>query len=168
MALVTARTFANNNVRPPAVAGTFYPGNAAELEASVRQYLERAKRAIGVTDGPPPKAVIAPHAGYVYSGLTAAAVPAVVPAVARRRAATVNSMLACIGTGIWGLVLHYDSNVEFKREMNPDLEGWTLTWEALHAKSPPSLAPGAMAWIGVLGLVYAYGKRNPRPPDQGS
>ena len=78
------------------------------------------------------------------------------------------SMLACIGTGIWGLVLHYDSNVEFKREMNPDLEGWTLTWEALHAKSPPSLAPGAMALIGVLGLVYAYGKRNPKPPDQGS
>ena len=73
MALVTARTFANSNVRPPAVAGTFYPGERAELEASVRQYLERAKTEIGVTDGPAPKAIIAPHAGYVYSGLTAAA-----------------------------------------------------------------------------------------------
>ena len=73
MALVTARTFAKSNVRPPAVAGTFYPGERAELEASVRQYLERAKTEIGVSDGPPPKAVIAPHAGYVYSGLTAAA-----------------------------------------------------------------------------------------------
>jgi len=73
MALVTARTFANSNVRPPAVAGTFYPVERAELEASVRQYLERAKTEIGVTDGAPPKALIAPHAGYVYSGLTAAA-----------------------------------------------------------------------------------------------
>ncbi|MFP6736971.1 MAG: AmmeMemoRadiSam system protein B [Rhodospirillales bacterium] len=71
MALVTARTF--SKVRPPAVAGTFYPGDAAELQASVRQYLERAKTEIGVTDGPAPKAIIAPHAGYVYSGLTAAA-----------------------------------------------------------------------------------------------
>jgi AmmeMemoRadiSam system protein B/AmmeMemoRadiSam system protein A len=71
MALVTARTF--TKVRPPAVAGTFYPGDAAELRASVRQYLERAKTEIGVADGPAPKAIIAPHAGYLYSGLTAAA-----------------------------------------------------------------------------------------------
>ncbi|MAF48731.1 MAG: AmmeMemoRadiSam system protein B [Rhodospirillales bacterium] len=71
MSLITARTF--SKIRPPAVAGTFYPGDAAELEASVRQYLERAKSEIGVIDGPAPKAVIAPHAGYAYSGLTAAA-----------------------------------------------------------------------------------------------
>lgn len=71
MSLITARTF--SKIRPPAVAGTFYPGDAAELEASVRQYLDRAKSEIGGIDGPVPKAIIAPHAGYVYSGLTAAA-----------------------------------------------------------------------------------------------
>ena len=73
------------------------------------------------------------------------------------------AMVACIGTGLWGLVLHYDSNLEFKREMEPDLGGWGLTWEALHAKSPPSLAPGAMALIGLLGAVYAYGRRDQDP-----
>ena len=55
-------------VRPAAVAGFFYPQNPAELETAVRQYLSQAPAA----DAPAPKAVIAPHAGYIYSGLTAA------------------------------------------------------------------------------------------------
>ena len=78
------------------------------------------------------------------------------------------SMIACIGTGIWGLVLHYDSNLEFKREMRPDLEGWELTWETLHAKSPPSLAPGAMVLIGLLGATYAYGRRDENHSPSGA
>ena len=60
----------NPSIRPPAVAGAFYPGNAAVLAADVRQMLGDAPAA------PPrqPKAIIAPHAGYIYSGPTAAAV----------------------------------------------------------------------------------------------
>ena len=56
------------SLRHPAVADTFYPGDAKELEATVRSYLARA----GEPVGPAPKAVIAPHAGYVYSGQVAA------------------------------------------------------------------------------------------------
>jgi MEMO1 family protein len=52
-------------VRPPAAAGTFYPAEAARLRATVETYLAAA---VGATGGPIPKAVIAPHAGYVYSG----------------------------------------------------------------------------------------------------
>lgn len=55
-------------VRPPAVAGLFYPGDAATLRASVAEYLA-ATQASGAT----PKAIIVPHAGYVYSGPIAAA-----------------------------------------------------------------------------------------------
>jgi AmmeMemoRadiSam system protein B len=51
-------------VRAPAVAGSFYPCDAVELEADVRRYLAGARG----TTASPPKAVIAPHAGYVYSG----------------------------------------------------------------------------------------------------
>jgi AmmeMemoRadiSam system protein B len=54
-------------VRPPAVAGMFYPGSARELERDVRSCLEAAD----VETAVPPKAVIAPHAGYLYSGPTA-------------------------------------------------------------------------------------------------
>ncbi len=54
--------------RPAAVAGTFYPGTRTALERVVRTYLEEAKLA----DGHSPHAVIAPHAGYIYSGPIAA------------------------------------------------------------------------------------------------
>ena len=55
-------------VRPPAVAGTFYPGDPGELRSEIRHYLREA----AAPGGPPPKALIAPHAGYVYSGPVAA------------------------------------------------------------------------------------------------
>jgi AmmeMemoRadiSam system protein B/AmmeMemoRadiSam system protein A len=61
-----------NNIRLPAIAGTFYPSNPAELEATVQYFLEKANNIFG----PPinvPKAIIVPHAGYIYSGITAAA-----------------------------------------------------------------------------------------------
>jgi AmmeMemoRadiSam system protein B/AmmeMemoRadiSam system protein A len=57
-----------SSVRAPAVAGAFYPGAAATLQAQVAALLAAAT--------PPrqqrPKALIAPHAGYVYSGPVAA------------------------------------------------------------------------------------------------
>jgi MEMO1 family protein len=56
-------------VRRPAVAGRFYPGDADDLRAEARSYLESSLdkpiRAIGC---------IAPHAGYMYSGHVAGAV----------------------------------------------------------------------------------------------
>jgi AmmeMemoRadiSam system protein B len=51
-------------VRPPAVAGTFYPDDPRELAAMVEGFL----RAEPPSARPAPKAIIAPHAGYVYSG----------------------------------------------------------------------------------------------------
>jgi len=56
--------------RRPAVAGTFYPGEPEALAAAVRDLLARA--APPGPGEPPPKAIIAPHAGYVYSGEIAA------------------------------------------------------------------------------------------------
>jgi AmmeMemoRadiSam system protein B len=56
-------------VRPPAVAGSFYPGGAERLESAIRGYLSAVE--VG-GDEPVPKALIAPHAGYVYSGPVAA------------------------------------------------------------------------------------------------
>ena len=60
-------------IRPPAVAGSFYPADAETLRATVEELLEEAEHAApAARPGPPPKAVIAPHAGYVYSGPVAA------------------------------------------------------------------------------------------------
>jgi AmmeMemoRadiSam system protein B len=60
-------------VRPPAVAGMFYPGDPAELEAMVRAELaEAVARHHDGDHRPPPHALVVPHAGYVYSGPIAA------------------------------------------------------------------------------------------------
>jgi len=57
-------------VRPPAVAGLFYPADPATLDAEVAAMLATARQAHH--DTVPPKALIVPHAGYVYSGPVAA------------------------------------------------------------------------------------------------
>lgn len=64
-----SRRYACVSIRAPAVAGTFYPDDASALESSVRQLLGAQDGATGVL----PKALIVPHAGYVYSGPVAAA-----------------------------------------------------------------------------------------------
>jgi hypothetical protein len=65
--------------RPAAVAGTFYPAAAGELEETVGALLAAARQA-PAGSGPPPKAIIAPHAGYIYSGpIAASAFTALVP-----------------------------------------------------------------------------------------
>jgi hypothetical protein len=57
------------HIRPPAVAGAFYPLGASELRAELAQALAKARaRERSVI------AAIAPHAGYAYCGKTAAAV----------------------------------------------------------------------------------------------
>lgn len=56
-------------VRQPAVAGAFYPGQAPVLAHDVRAMLATARPVPGAIA---PKALIVPHAGYIYSGSTAA------------------------------------------------------------------------------------------------
>ncbi len=56
-----------NKVHEPVVAWTFYPGSSVELKRTVEELLAAVQ-----TDVPVPKAIIAPHAGYVYSGSIAA------------------------------------------------------------------------------------------------
>ncbi len=55
------------NVRQPAVAGMFYPQDRLILEQTIKQFIAQAEQY-----NPPPKALIVPHAGYIYSGYTAA------------------------------------------------------------------------------------------------
>jgi AmmeMemoRadiSam system protein B len=59
----------NGRIRPPAVAGLFYPADPAELSATVDGLLAAANGGTGCV----PHAIVAPHAGYVYSGPVAAA-----------------------------------------------------------------------------------------------
>lgn len=66
-----------HTTRPAAVAGSFYPGHRQTLADNIHQLL---KQATGNNQSPttldvpsaPPKAIVVPHAGYIYSGQTAA------------------------------------------------------------------------------------------------
>ena len=56
-----------NIIRPPAVAGLFYPDDSHQLQHDIDSFLSAARQT-----GEVPKALIAPHAGYIYSGPIAA------------------------------------------------------------------------------------------------
>ncbi len=67
------------STRPPAVAGMFYPGEAETLARDIRTMLAATDRT-----GYLPKALIVPHAGYIYSGPVAAAAYAALKNIAPR------------------------------------------------------------------------------------
>lgn len=70
-----------STIRPPAVAGLFYPADPRQLAHDVSQMLHEAK-----PQGLIPKALIVPHAGYLYSGpIAASAYAALRPVAARIR-----------------------------------------------------------------------------------
>lgn len=56
-------------IREAAVAGIFYPAQREQLAATVRDLLGAANASTSVSR---PKALLVPHAGYIYSGATAA------------------------------------------------------------------------------------------------
>ena len=66
------------------------------------------------------------------------------------------AMVLCVIAGAIGIVLHYQGNLEFQIEMDPSQSRWVLFKKAMHAKVPPALAPGVMAQLGLLGLLYTF------------
>lgn len=73
------------------------------------------------------------------------------------------AMVAFIAVGCAGILLHYNGNSEFQREIDPSLDGWNLVVKVLTAKAPPALAPASMIELGLLGLLYTY--RHPLVAD---
>ena len=65
-------------------------------------------------------------------------------------------MLLFLVIGLLGVILHFRGNVEFVLERYPTLGGVKLIWKALRGATP-ALAPGALAQLGLLGLLYTYG-----------
>lgn len=59
-------------------------------------------------------------------------------------------------SGVIGMVLHFQVNIEFQQEMDAALSGLALLQKAILAKSPPALAPGAMIQLGLIGLAYTF------------
>jgi hypothetical protein len=64
-------------------------------------------------------------------------------------------MLLFVAAGALGVWLHVRGNVEFEREMDPEMRGLALLWEALRGATP-ALAPGSLAHMGLMGLASTY------------
>ncbi len=58
-------------------------------------------------------------------------------------------------TGLIGVVLHFKGNMEFELEMQPSAGGIGLLRETLKGATP-TLAPGTMVQLGLIGLAYCY------------
>ena len=69
------------------------------------------------------------------------------------------TMVLIIAAGVLGIYFHFHGSREFQLEMDPQMRGATLVWHVLRAKSPPTLAPGLMINLGILGLGYVYLRR---------
>jgi hypothetical protein len=65
-------------------------------------------------------------------------------------------MLLLILSGGTGSVLHYRASMEFKREMDPSLTGFALFSSVIQATTPPTLAPGVLGLLGLLGLACVF------------
>ncbi len=94
-----------------------------------------------------------PHVALIVGLFTSAAVY-FRPGVATLRAFQ-TVMLIFLVVGTVGVYLHLRGNVEFALERDPSLTGAGLAWKALRGATP-ALAPGALAQLGLLGLLYTY------------
>jgi MEMO1 family protein len=72
------------STRPTAVAGSFYPASPSALRKEIARCFAAASPVSPRPDGRPPKLLVVPHAGTVYSGAVAASAYATLGAAARR------------------------------------------------------------------------------------
>jgi hypothetical protein len=70
------------------------------------------------------------------------------------RAVFQSVMLALVLLGVAGVILHWRGNLEFEREISPELSGWAL-WRDVASGATPVLAPGSLIPFGLLGLLVA-------------
>jgi hypothetical protein len=71
-------------------------------------------------------------------------------------------MLLFVACGLAGIALHLKGNLEFELELHAGEGGWLLLREALMGATP-TLAPGVMLQLGLLGLAWSF--RHPALDD---
>ena len=81
------------------------------------------------------------------------------------------TMSLLVLSGVVGMIQHFRGNVAYERDSNPSLSGAELYRSAVQG-STPSLAPGAMIQLGLIGLLIAFrhpglarSKRDESPPE---
>lgn len=79
-------------------------------------------------------------------------------------AALRGALAVVVLAGLAGVGLHVYDSWLFQAEIDPSQRGVARAWAAVRAQSPPSLAPGQIALLGLLGLAAASGPQTIHPP----
>jgi hypothetical protein len=89
----------------------------------------------------------------------------------KRTRATEGLLLAMMGlfliSGPVGVAMHFQGNVEFEREMYPEMGGFELVQKTMSGATPV-LAPGTMALLGLVGIAYVRAGRESSAAMDGS
>jgi hypothetical protein len=75
-------------------------------------------------------------------------------------------MALCLASGVVGFLQHLAGNLAYARDSNPSLSGIALYREALLG-STPTLAPGTMIQVALVGLAFAFRHPSLHVPDDG-
>ena len=73
---------------------------------------------------------------------------------------------AFVAAAAVGIYFHLKANVEFELELRPSMAGLELAIESLRG-AMPALAPGAMAQLGLLGLLTTFRHPSLDTPGRG-
>lgn len=93
--------------------------------------------------------------GVIAAGLAAVGWQSVRPTRGGLRVLRLVMVTFVLSGGV-GVLLHFRGNLEFQVENDPNQTRSALFWKVMRAHAPPALAPGLMAQLGLLGLIYAY------------
>jgi ABC-type uncharacterized transport system permease subunit len=110
------------------------------------------------TEGPWQKMPLA----VLAAGCLALLLYMIKPTRAMRRA-FLGLMVIIAMSGVSGVVLHVSSNLEFAKELDPELSGGALLGESLTGATP-ALAPGAMILLATVGWALGRLERPEWPP----
>ena len=140
------------SIRPPAVAGQFYPGDERVLRTQLAEMLSTA---VALEAAPMPKAIIVPHAGYMYSGPVAASAYALLAPLRERADVLIDTRA----------MTPHDLRAELTRQFGEDepLNGLAITLHSFSYKR--GLPRGADMVIDVRFLRNPHWVADLRPRD---
>jgi hypothetical protein len=93
--------------------------------------------------------------GVISVAVAATAARLLAPAAWSVRCLQAAMILLLVAGGLGGY-LHYKGGLSFQVDMDPTLSRWDLFWKVVRMQAPPTLAPGVLVQLALVGLASTY------------